>query len=201
MFDWLTEFVKESGYWGIAFLMMLENAFPPIPSELIMPLAGFNAAEGHLSLPMVVVAGSIGSVAGALIWYYLGRWLGCEGLMKFARRHGRFLTVTPDEIDRANEWFSKHSARCVFFGRLVPAVRTLISAPAGIARMPLPIFLLYSTAGTIIWTALLAVGGYMLKDQYEKVSSWINPISNVLLGALVVYYIYRVVTFRPGQSV
>ena len=133
MFEWVTEFVKESGYLGVAFLMLLENIFPPIPSELIMPMAGFSAADGELSLPLVIVAGSIGSVTGALIWYYVGRWIGLGHLKSFAGRHGRFLTVTPAEIDRAAEWFGKYCGRSVFFGRLVPAVRTLISVPAGVA--------------------------------------------------------------------
>ena len=200
MFEWVTEFVKESGYLGVAFLMLLENIFPPIPSELIMPMAGFSAADGELSLPLVIVAGSIGSVAGALIWYYVGRWIGLGHLKSFAGRHGRFLTVTPAEIDRAAEWFGKYCGRSVFFGRLVPAVRTLISVPAGVAGMALPKFLVYSTAGTVIWTAFLAIAGYMLKDQYDKVSSWLNPVSNAVLGVLVVYYIYRVITFRPKET-
>lgn len=200
MFDWITGMVEQAGYIGIAVLMLLENVFPPIPSELIMPLAGFTAARGHLNIGMVLVSGTIGSVGGALFWYYIGRWLGCEYLKRSAARHGRWLTVAPKEIDDATEWFQRHSGKSVFFGRIVPAVRTLISIPAGIARMSLGRFLAYSTLGTAIWSGFLAGAGYVLEDQYEKVSAWVNPVSNVIIGLIVILYIYRVITFRPHEA-
>lgn len=200
MFDWITGLVERTGYAGIALLMFLENVFPPIPSELIMPLAGFTAARGELSLVPVVLAGTAGSVAGAVLWYWLGYRLGCERLKRFAARHGRWMTVAPEDVDQAAGWFRRHCGASVFFGRLVPAVRTLISVPAGIAEMTLGRFLLYSTLGTAVWTALLAGGGYLLEDQYQKVSGWVNPVSNVVLAACAVWYLYRVVTFRPREA-
>ena len=167
MFDWITGFVRGSGYVGVLVLMFAENIVPPIPSELIMPLAGFTAAEGQLRLALVIACGTIGSVVGVLVWYDVGRQLGLARLKRFASRHGRWLTVSPRDIDRANAWFVRHGASAVLIGRLVPTVRTLISVPAGIARMPLPRFLAWSSLGTSLWTALLAGAGYLLRSQYR----------------------------------
>jgi membrane protein DedA with SNARE-associated domain len=197
MFEWITGLVERGSYWGIALLMLLENVFPPIPSELIMPLAGFTAARGDLSLLGVIVAGSIGSLAGALLWYGIGRWLGLDRLKGFAARHGRWLTLSPEDLDQAQGFFTRHGGKAVLLGRLVPGVRTLISVPAGIVGMPLPSFLLWTGIGTVVWTALLAGAGYLLESQYEAVSAWLGPVSNVIVGAIVVFYLYRVVTFRP----
>lgn len=196
MFYWVTGMIDQTGYVGIAVLMFLENVFPPIPSELIMPLAGFTAARGDLALVPVVLAGSVGSLAGALLWYYIGKWLGDERLMRWAAHHGRWLTVTPRQVERAIRWFDRHGTKAVLIGRLIPAVRTLISVPAGIADMPLPRFLLFSALGTVAWTALLAVAGFWLKDGYTAVSAYVNPVSNLILAAMVLFYLYRVATFR-----
>lgn len=196
MFDWIVGLVQQTGSIGVALLMFAENVFPPIPSELIMPLAGFSAAQGDLNLVVIIVAGTIGSLLGALLWYYIGKWVGADRLKRWASKHGRWLTVSPEEVDQASEWFQRHGGAAVFFGRLIPAVRTLISVPAGIAGMPLIPFLLYSTLGTALWTTFLAGAGYLLESQYQRVSDWVNPVSNVVIGLLVLWYIYRVVTFR-----
>lgn len=195
MFDWLAGFVQQSGYFGVALLMFLENLFPPIPSELIMPLAGFNAARGHSSLLWVIVAGSLGSLAGALFWYAIGRWIGCPRLKRWSERHGRLLTLEPEEVDRAYDWFRRRGGLAVFLGRLMPAMRTLISVPAGMARMPLLPFLLYSTIGTLLWTSLLAGAGYLLESSYKAVSEYLNPVSTGVVVLLVAYYLFRVATF------
>lgn len=200
MFDWIVALVERTGYAGIALLMFLENVFPPIPSELIMPLAGFTAARGDLSLVLVVLSGTAGSMAGAALWYWLGYRLGCGRLKRLAARHGRWMTVAPEDVDRAAGWFRRHCGASVFFGRLVPAVRTLISVPAGIAEMAFGRFLLYSTLGTAVWTAFLAGGGYLLEDQHHAIAAWVNPVSNVVIAACVVWYAYRVVTFRPREA-
>ncbi len=196
MFDWITGLVENGGYLTIAFLMLAENVFPPIPSELIMPLAGFTAARGELSLPLAVLAGSLGSVAGATIWYYVGQLLGFDRLKKASARYGRWMGVSPGDLDRAQAFFLRHSGKAVFLGRLVPAVRTLISVPAGVVRMPLTPFLIYSTIGTFVWTSLLAAAGYLLEGQYEAVEAWLNPVTNLILAAVLVLYVYRVATFR-----
>lgn len=199
MGDWITGFHK-IGIVGIALLMFAENVFPPIPSELIMPLAGFSAARGERNLVVVIIAGSIGSLLGALLWYYIGKGVGAERLKRWATKHGRWLTLSPKEVDQACAWFNRHGGKAVFIGRLIPAVRTLISVPAGIAGMPLAPFLLYSAAGTVLWTTLLAVAGYYLESQYDKVADWVNPVSNVVIGVIVLGYLYRVVTFRRRET-
>lgn len=196
MFDWITGLVEQTGYVGIALLMLAENVFPPVPSELIMPLAGFTAARGDLSMAGVIVAGTIGSLAGALLWYYIGRWVGCQRLKRWAAKHGRWLTVEPEEVDQAAAWFRQHASMAVLVGRMVPAIRTLISVPAGVAEMELPKFLAFSALGTAAWTALLAMAGYLLEDQYQQVQGWLNPVSNVIFAGILLWYLYRVVTFR-----
>jgi membrane protein DedA with SNARE-associated domain len=196
MFDWITALVEQTGYLGIVLLMLAENVFPPIPSELIMPLAGFTAARGELAMVGVDAAGSVGSLLGALLWYYIGRWVGLERLKRWAAKHGRWLTISPDDVDHAAVWFNRHCGTAVLVGRLIPAIRSLISVPAGVAGMTLPRFLVYSATGTALWTALLAAAGYLLEDQYQRVGEYLNPVSNVILGLLVLAYLYRVVTFR-----
>ena len=198
MSDLITGFEK-MGSLGIALLMFAENVFPPIPSELIMPLAGFSAARGEFNLMIVIIAGSTGSLLGALLWYYIGRKIGAERLERWAAKHGRWLTLSPKEVEQSCAWFNRHGGKAVFIGRLIPAVRTLISVPAGIAGMPLGSFLLYSAAGTILWTALLATAGYLLESQYDKVAHWMNPFSNVVIGLVVLGYLYRVLRFRQRQ--
>ncbi|MDE0923791.1 DedA family protein [Aurantimonas coralicida] len=200
MFDWIVALVERTGSIGVALLMLAENVFPPVPSELIMPLAGFSAARGDLNVVAIIIAGTIGSLLGALLWYYIGKWIGAERLKRWASRHGRWLTITPEEVDQASNWFHRHGGMAVFIGRLIPAVRTLISVPAGVAGMPLTPFLLYTILGTVIWTAFLAGAGYLLESQYQRVSNWVNPVSNVVIGLFVLWYIYRVATFRGRRT-
>jgi membrane protein DedA with SNARE-associated domain len=197
VFDWITHLIDSSGYFGIALLMFAENVFPPIPSELIMPLAGFDASQGSQSLFLSILAGSIGSLAGATLWYFVGRWIGEDRLKRWTGRFGRVLTLSPKQFDKVNAWFDKHDEKAVLIGRLVPAVRTLISVPAGLFEMSLPRFLVYSSIGTLVWTALLAVAGYALGGQYEQVQTWVNPVSNVVVAAIVISYLYRLVTWKP----
>lgn len=200
MFDFITNFMQSAGYFGVFALMALENIFPPIPSELIMPFAGFVAARGDLSLVGVLVAGTAGSVAGALPWYYAGKVYGKERLEKLADRHARWLTVTHGDIDHAMDAFEKHGRKVVLLGRLVPAIRTLISVPAGLARMPLGQFLLYSTVGSLIWTGVLTGAGYLLESQYERVSQYVDPVSKAVLIGLLGWYLYRVATFKSRKA-
>lgn len=194
MFEWITDFIDRAGYLGVFLLMLVENVFPPIPSELIMPLAGFTAAQGKLNVILVVLAGAAGSLLGALFWYYVGRWLGRERLQRFAARHGRWLTLTPGQVDEARDWFGRHGAAAVFLGRLVPTVRTLISVPAGVAAMPLTRFLAFTALGTGLWTVLLAGAGYLLQDQYGRVAAYVGPVSNLVFLLIAAFYLYRVVT-------
>jgi membrane protein DedA with SNARE-associated domain len=195
MFDWIVGIIASSGYLGIFFLLILENIFPPIPSELIIPLAGYSAAQGELNFFLVIAVATLGAVVGALPWYFLGRIFGLERLKKISLSYGRVLTLSPAEIDKAEGWFLKHGRVAVLFGRLIPAVRTLISVPAGIARMPLPTFLLFTTVGSVIWNTALVSLGYLLGNQHELVSGYLGPISDGVIVVILIVYIYRVVTF------
>ncbi|EKE44715.1 SNARE associated golgi family protein [Oceaniovalibus guishaninsula JLT2003] len=196
MFDFISGIIAQVGYLGIAFLMFAENVFPPIPSELIMPLAGFNAASGELGLIGVLLAGIAGSLAGAVFWYWIGLKIGAERIRRLAARHGRWLTVSPQEFDQAQDWFNRYGALAVLIGRLIPTVRTFISVPAGLQPMPLGKFVFYSTLGTAAWTAFLTLAGYFLESQYSRVSDWLNPVSTVVVVAIVGIYLWRVATYR-----
>ncbi len=190
----------QAGYLGVFLLMLAENIFPPIPSELIMPLAGFAAARGDMDMITVILAGTAGSVVGALPWYYAGLLFGKDRLKAIAARHGRWLTMTPADIDQASDWFARYGITAVFFGRLVPAVRTLISVPAGIVRMRMLPFLFFSTVGSLLWTAFLAFAGYVLESQYELIEEWIDPISKSVMLLIIGIYLYRFIRFKPQQS-
>lgn len=200
MFDFITDFLQSGGYFAVFALMALENIFPPIPSELIMPFAGFVAARGDLNVIGVLVAGTAGSVAGALPWYYAGKVYGKERLEQLADRHARWLTVTHGDIEHSMDAFEKHGRKVVLLGRLIPAIRTLISVPAGLARMPMGQFLLYSTAGSLLWTAVLTGAGYLLESQYDRVSQYVDPVSKAVLIGLLGWYLYRVATFKSEKA-
>lgn len=195
MFDWIIGIIDGSGYFGIFFLLVLENIFPPIPSELIIPLTGYSAAQGELNVFLVIIVATLGSVVGAFPWYYLGNFFGLDRLKKMSLSYGRLLTLSPEDIEAAAKWFNLHGRVAVLFGRLIPGVRTLISVPAGIASMPLPTFLLYTTIGSAIWNTALVFLGYFLGTQHELVSGYIGPISDAIIFLMIAIYIYRVVTF------
>lgn len=191
--------MESLGAFGIGLLMFLENIFPPIPSEIIMPLAGYQAATGEMSLVTVIVAGTIGSLLGIIPWYYLGYAFGEKRIIWLAERYGRWMTMTPEDVEAADRWFRRYGYWAVSFGRLVPTVRTLISVPAGLSRMPFWTFLAVSAVGTLVWTAGLAIAGYMLGQNYEAIDGYVGPVSNAVIIGVVVLYLYRVVTFKPTQ--
>ncbi|WP_040662922.1 DedA family protein [Nitrococcus mobilis] len=198
MLSWIADMISNMGYPGIMLLMFLASLFPPIPSEVVMPLAGFAAARGELSLAGVTVAGTVGSVLGVLPWYFAGRQFGEERLKVWADRHGRWLTVTPGGIDKALRWFDRQDGKAVLFGRLIPTSRVLVSVPAGFACMRMPRFLLYSSIGTLLCSGLLAGAGYLLQNHYHLVADYVGPLSIAILVSIVLVYIYRVATY-PRQ--
>ena len=169
-----------AGYGAIFAAMFLENLFPPIPSELIMPLGGFYVQQGKLALIPVVLAGLLGTVLGALPWYGIGRLVNEERIEDWLSRHGRWIGISPQELRRSRTWFNRHGTALVFWGRLVPGIRTLISVPAGIEMMPMAPFLLWTTAGSLIWTLLLTVAGLLLGESYTRVELWIEPVAKLV---------------------
>jgi membrane protein DedA with SNARE-associated domain len=200
MAEWITSTMNSLGYLGIGLLMFLENLFPPIPSELIMPLAGFSVSKGTLSFVPVVLAGTIGTMLGAFPWYYLGRVLGEERIKAWIDRHGRWMGISAEEIDKSKRWFYRHGNIAVLIGRLVPGIRTLISLPAGFSNMPMPQFLIYSTLGTVAWVTLLTFAGYMLGDHYKVVEEYIDPISKLVLLALIVAVLVWIVRLWQAKN-
>jgi len=193
MFEWITEIIRRMGYGGVALLTFLENVFPPIPSELVIPLAGFVASEGGLGLGLVIAAGTAGSLAGAVLWYELGRRIGERRLRAWVERHGKWLTLSARDLDRAEAWFRRHGRTAVSVGRLIPGVRTLISLPAGFTGMPLAPFLLYSAASTLTWTAALAYAGVVLQANFALVSDYVDIATDAVLGVLALLLVRRYV--------
>ncbi len=186
---WITNTMETMGYWGIGFLMFAENLFPPIPSELIMPLAGFTIAEGKMTWLPAITAGVVGTILGALPWYYMGKIFNIYRLGAWADRYGKWLGISSGDLNKSVVWFNRYGTKAVLFGRLVPGIRTLISLPAGIDGMPLPTFLIYSTLGTAIWVTFLTSAGYFLGDNYDRVDQYLGPVSKVVLAILVVAFI------------
>jgi membrane protein DedA with SNARE-associated domain len=201
MTEWITNTMTSLGYLGIGLLMFLENLFPPIPSELIMPLAGFTIAQGKLHFLPAVLAGIIGTMVGALPWYYAGKLVGERRLRRLADRYGKWLTLSGKDIDKANSWFNRHGAKTVLFCRLIPGVRTLISLPAGINQMPIALFLLYSTVGTALWVVLLTALGYFLGSNYSLVEVYLAPVSKLVLVGLIVAVIIWAIQRKRGRVI
>ena len=196
MSDWIIRLIEQSGYLGVAFLMFLETVFPPIPSEVIMSVAGVAAGQGKLNYWLVVAAGTTGAMLGNILWYLAARALGIQRLEPIIRRWGRWITMSWEEVKRAERWFEQHGTFFVFLGRLLPTVRSLVSIPAGLLKMSFRRFLLASTLGTAGWTAIIAYAGFKLGENFHDVEKIIGPAANAILVVLVAGYVYRVWTHR-----
>ena len=191
MSAWVLAIMAKFGYLGIVLAMFAENVFPPIPSELIMSAAGFAASKGDLNILLVIVAGTFGSVLGALPLYYLGSLFNEERLVIFTKRYGKYVFIKPEDILSSNVWFDKHGKKAVFFGRMVPGIRSLISIPAGMNRMPLVSFLILTALGASIWTTILTLAGFYLGKNYEVIATMLAPYSKVfLLLAIVIIIVW-----------
>jgi membrane protein DedA with SNARE-associated domain len=182
------------GYGAILLAMFLENLIPPIPSELIMPLGGFYVSQGQLNFLPVVLAGLIGTVIGALPWYGIGRLVNEERLEQWLMKNGRWIGINPQELSRSRKWFNRFGVSLVFWGRLIPGIRTLISVPAGVELMPMPPFLIWTTAGSLIWTLFLTITGYYLGDNYAKIEIWISPFSSIFKTVIVLIISFALIT-------
>ncbi len=188
MSEWVLGIMAKFGYFGIIFAMFAENVFPPIPSEVIMPAAGFAASKGDMSIVLVILTGTLGAVLGALPLYYLGHKFDEPRLVEFTEKYGKYVFIKPTDITDANAWFDKHGKMAVFFGRMVPGVRSLISIPAGMNKMSLLPFLALTALGASIWTAILALAGYYLGQNYDAVAGVLAPYSKAI-GILIVVVI------------
>ncbi|MBK0064036.1 MULTISPECIES: DedA family protein [unclassified Acinetobacter] len=194
MNNWIIQIIESLGYFGIAFLMFMDNIFPPIPSEVIMPSAGYTASRGQLQIVGVIVAGSLGSILAAALLYAIGRKISHAALFKWVDRYGKYLFIKSKDLEKALNWFEHYGHRIVFFGRMIPAVRSLISIPAGMSRMPFGKFMLYSSFGTIIWTTFLACVGFYFGENQELMFAIMHRVGYIILTITLLFvgwWIYR----------
>ena len=161
-----------------------------------MPLAGFTVTQGKLEFIPVVIAGTIGSVLGSTPWYFLGKYWGLKRTKKIADKYGKWLTVSGEDVEKAKRWFDRRGYAATALGRLVPGIRTYISIPAGISKMPFLPFLIYSTAGSIVWVILLTYSGYILGENYERISLYLKPFSLAVLMLVLITSIYWIIKRR-----
>lgn len=197
----VTDLVERLGGPGAGLAVALENLFPPIPSEVILPLAGFAAGQGKMNLFAAIAWTTLGSVVGAVALYYVGVVLGRDRVRAIA---GRLPLVKLSDVDRTEAWFARHGAKAVFLGRMIPIFRSLISIPAGVERMRIGTFLLYTTLGSLIWNTIFVMAGYVLGENWHAVESYVGTFQNLVIaaGALAVGYfvVTRLVRTRRDRS-
>ena len=182
-------------YLTICLAMFLENIIPPIPSEVIMPLGGFFVFQQKLNFYILVAWGLFGTIAGSLPWYYLGRLVNEQRLSKFLDKRGKYLGITSNDLAKSKRWFDKYGVSLVFWGRLVPGIRTLISVPAGMELMPLRKFLIWTTLGSLIWIALLTYAGYVFGENYQIIESYLDQIKYIVKPILILIFLYFLIKF------
>ena len=196
MGDWIVRLIDQTGYLGIGFLMFLETVFPPIPSEVIMPVAGVAVGKGQMSAAGVIASGTAGAMLGNIVWYLAARALGHDRLEPLIRRYGRWLTLNWSDIERAHHWFDRHGVAFVLSGRLVPSIRSLVSVPAGLLDMRFRNFVLASTVGTAIWTSFLTMVGIKLEEEFTAIDQIIGPISTGVMAILLLVYLVRLARYK-----
>lgn len=197
--SWVTDVVESLGYIGLLLMIALENVFPPIPSELVLPLAGFLTGQGRMWFPGAVLAATLGSILGALILYYAGYYFGEHRVRALVRKFGKWAMVSESDIDKANNWFDDHDREAVLFGRMFPVVRSLISIPAGIRHMPMTRFLIYTAIGSAIWNTALIGIGWILGDNWEEVEQYVGYLQYLVILAVlagVAWFVYKKIQQR-----
>lgn len=195
--NWIGEVIAQGGVAGILALTFVETVFPPIPSEVVMPLAGMAAARGDFGIGAAVAAGIAGSMAGNIVWFVAARALGAARFEAWIDRHGRWLTLDGAALVRVRRWFARHGGWAVGLGRCVPGIRSIISVPAGLIDMRWSRFLLWSTLGTAVWTTALTLAGYWLGGAgLPAVERWVGPASNAIVVFAAAVYLFRLVTWR-----
>ncbi len=195
MQNWITSFMEQFGYVGIALIIALENVFPPIPSEIVLPFGGFMTTNSSLTIIGVIIAATIGSVLGAVILYGVGRLLDVERLEKIIDRWGHILRIKKEDVHRADAWFDKYGYWTVLFCRMIPLVRSLISIPAGMSNMKFGLFLLFTTIGTVIWNSILVIIGAMLGDNWHRITEFMNIYSSVAYVIIAVVGVAGIVWY------
>jgi len=186
MIDFVTDIVERLGYLGVAFLVALENVFPPIPSEVVLPAAGFSANNGDATLIGMILAATVGSVIGAWLLYLIAAWIGPDRLDRFLIRYGRWVGVKPADVARANSWFDDHANKAVLLCRCVPLIRSLVSIPAGFRRMDALAFTIYTAIGSLVWNTILIYAGYQLGDNWDQVEQWVSKFQYLVIAVIAV---------------
>jgi len=192
--DWVTSVVETLGYGGVAFLVALENLFPPIPSEIVLPLAGFVSSTGDASLVGMIVAATIGSMVGAFILYGVAAAIGPVRLRRLVVRYGRWFGLDEADLDKTEEWFDKRANTAVLLCRCVPLMRSLISIPAGFRRMRLLPFTVFTLVGSLVWNVLLIGAGYLLGEQWSQVEEPLELFQKLVLaviGLSLIWFLWR----------
>jgi membrane protein DedA with SNARE-associated domain len=187
---WAEGVITQMGYFGLSLVMFLENVFPPIPSEVVLPLAGNLTNTGEFSMFGVVFWGMIGSLLGAYLFYGLGILFNEDKIRCFVEKYGKWAMITVEDFDKAIEFFDKYGPFTIFFGRMVPIVRSLISIPAGMHRMKIIPFTLYTIVGTSLWNVVLAVAGKLLGPQWPKVIEWIDVYQNIVIVLILILVVW-----------
>ena len=196
MGDWTIRLIDQTGYVGIFLLMFLETVFPPIPSEVIMPVAGARAAQGPLTLWGVIASGTAGAMLGNLFWYALARVIGMKRFRPFIEKYGRWLTMDWEDVEKTERLFGRFGGFIVSIGRMMPTIRSIISIPAGLLHMRLKTFLIWSTLGTAGWTAILATAGWGLGMAFDDIEKILGPVSTAIIVLIVLGYLWRQLTWR-----
>lgn len=200
MDEWVISLIEGGGYWGILLLMALENIVPPIPSELIMGVAGIAMAHGRMDFAPVLLAGTLGSTLGNYVLFLMADRLGYERLKPFVDRWGRWLTMEWRDIERAGQFFRRHGRWVVFVMRFMPMFRSIVSVPAGLAHMRHLTFLIYTAAGAAIWNTILIMTGSWLGRRFSEAETWIGWATVVFAVVAAVWYFWRVFTWQPSQG-
>lgn len=196
MSDWIIRLIDQAGYLGIGFLMFLETVFPPIPSEIIMSVGGLAASRGKMDIFGVIASGTLGAMLGNYFWYFAARVVGIDRFKPLIVRWGRWLTLDWAEIEKAEKLFGRQGWAIVFFGRMLPTLRSLISIPAGLLHMRLSTFILWSTLGTTVWTTALGVAGYQVGMHFDDVEQFVGPLSTAVIVVLALGYVWRLVSWK-----
>lgn len=196
MTEWIIQIVQQFDYLGIFLMLILARVLPPVPAETVIPLAGMGAATGEFNLLLVALAAGAGSAVGELVWYLPAHWMGRERFEAFLRRHGHWLTVKPEQVHRATEWFARRGGVAVLLCQPLPGLRTLISVPAGACGLPMGVFLLYAAAGASLWSLVLAGTGYLVRVGFPWIADWMVPGALVLFIVLLAAYVLRLVRHR-----
>lgn len=196
MADWVIRLIEDAGYLGVFLLMFLETVFPPVPSEVIMPIAGLSAARGHMTLWGVILSGTAGAMVGNFFWYLLARVIGIERFRPFIEKHGRWLTLDWYDVEKAERLFGRFGGWLVGLGRMMPTIRSVVSIPAGLLHMRLKTFLIWSSLGTAGWSSALAIAGHELGRRFERIDDVLGPLSMAVIGLIVLAYVWRQLTWR-----